>query len=344
MLGWCVAQKPRNKKQLAKKVVTGSAKVPLKSAVFLVTKTGKFVFKLPAQVAYRGTRGAYRKMKSRRRVGPGMIFSEAGDQQVIEGPLHKWVNYVRGWQKRWFLLEAPGLLAYYSNHKKKTCLGTIPLSDAIVTISRRSPLRFVVDTDYGIFYLRATSADQRNQWIQGIKHSQQQAEQPDISEGDDGMAGGDDDMSDSGDDYGADYGPYGYGNPHPALTSELDERLALVTNRLASLEAEKQKFSQLVQQMSDPEQADGASRQVPFAIRQLLVGYRADVTDCLRQQRRWGWQGWERQGPGRPRRGGESDAVSDDAPGEHSARVAARAGDAYFHQHSAVAFDRLGRD
>ena len=247
-------QKRRNKKQLAKKVVTGSAKVPLKSAVFLVTKTGKFVFKLPAQVAYRGTRGAYRKMKSRRRVGPGMIFSEAGDQQVIEGPLHKWVNYVRGWQKRWFLLEAPGLLAYYSNHKKKTCLGTIPLSDAVVTISRRSPLRFVVDTDYGIFYLRATSADQRNQWIQGIKHSQQQAEQPDISEGDEGMTGGDDDMSDSGDE---EYEPYGYGNPNPALMSELDQRLALVTTRLTDLEAEKEKFSLLVSLQAAAEGAGG---------------------------------------------------------------------------------------
>jgi hypothetical protein len=108
----------------------------------------------------------------------------------------------------------------------------------------------VVDTDYGIFYLRATSADQRNQWIQGIQHSQLQAEQPDISEGDEGMTGGDDDMSDSGDDYGGDYGPYGYGNPSPALTSELDERLAKVTNRLANLDAEKQKFSQLVRDVT----------------------------------------------------------------------------------------------
>ncbi len=130
------------------------------------------MFKLPAQVAYRGTRGAYRKMKRRKRNGRGMIFSEDGDHQVVEGPLHKWVNYLRGWRKRWFILESPGLLAYYSNHKKKTCLGTIPLTDAVVTISRRSPLRFVVDTDYGVFYLRATSAEQRDQWIEGIKDSQ----------------------------------------------------------------------------------------------------------------------------------------------------------------------------
>jgi hypothetical protein len=65
------------------------------------------VFKLPAQVAYRGTRGAYRKMKSRRRVGPGMIFSEAGDQQVIEGPLHKWANYVVG-------ILRPALVSFFA--------------------------------------------------------------------------------------------------------------------------------------------------------------------------------------------------------------------------------------
>jgi hypothetical protein len=267
------SQQPRNKKQLAKKVVKGSAKVPLKSAVFLVTKTGepqrpappstavaiallvavvvlnllrcgaggsgKFVFKLPAQVAYRGTRGAYRKMKSRRRVGRGMIFSEVGGHHVVEGPLHKWVNYLRGWRKRWFILEAPGLLAYYSNHKKKTCLGTIPLSDAVVTISRRSPLRFVVDTDYGIFYLRATSAEQRDQWIHGIKDSQllheyQQSNDPTVSEGEEGMrrahvldrdlgGGGYDDYDIDDDDEDDGYG-YGYGNaPARADTSELDE-------------------------------------------------------------------------------------------------------------------------
>jgi len=149
------------------------AKVAGRSGKALVTKTGKFMFRAPAKGLYRGTRGAYRKMKSRRRLGRGIMFSEVGDHQVIEGPLHRWVNYVRGWQKRWFLLEAPGLLAYYGNHKKKNCLGTIPLADATVTISRRSPLRFVVDTpDYGVFYLRATSADQRNQWIRGIQESQ----------------------------------------------------------------------------------------------------------------------------------------------------------------------------
>lgn len=208
------------------------------SLTFVLTEAfygpGKFVFKLPAQVAYRGTRGAYRKMKRHKRNQRGMIFSEDGDHQVVEGPLHKWVNYLRGWRKRWFILESPGLLAYYSNHKKKACLGTIPLTDADVTISRRSPLRFVVDTDYGVFYLRATSAEQRDQWIEGIKESQilndlQQGREPPISagEGSDlrtpgpGRNGGYDEY-DSMDD--RIYGGYGSQSPEVAIDpTELDE-------------------------------------------------------------------------------------------------------------------------
>lgn len=190
------------------------------------------MFKLPAQVAYRGTRGAYRKMKRRKRVGRGMIFSEDGDHQVVEGPLHNWVNYLRGWRRRWFILESPGLLAYYSNHKKKTCLGTIPLTDATVTISRRSPLRFVVDTDYGVFYLRATSAEQRDQWIDGIKDSQvlydlQQGREPPVSAGEaDGSHNPEPGLDGDGyDEYDMDDRIYGgYTSAEPTFdATELDE-------------------------------------------------------------------------------------------------------------------------
>ena len=31
----------------------------------------------------------------------------------------RWVSYVRGWQKRWFVMEAPGVMTYYKNYKKK---------------------------------------------------------------------------------------------------------------------------------------------------------------------------------------------------------------------------------
>jgi hypothetical protein len=44
--------------------------------------------------------------------------------------------------------------------------------ESVVTISRRSPLRFVLDTEsYGVFYLRAACAEQRSQWIRGIQRS-----------------------------------------------------------------------------------------------------------------------------------------------------------------------------
>eukprot|EP01051_Picozoa_sp_SAG22_P015647 SAG22_NODE_2076_length_3044_cov_9.837691_2_plen_108_part_00 len=72
-------------------------------------------------------------------------------------------------------MACTGLLTYYKNHKKKSCLGTISLSNAIVTVSSTDSARFVVDTDYGVFYLRTQSenqAEQREEWIKTIQLSQ----------------------------------------------------------------------------------------------------------------------------------------------------------------------------
>lgn len=34
---------------------------------------------------------------------------------VVEGPLSKWTNVMKGWQYRWFVLdEAAGLLSYFT--------------------------------------------------------------------------------------------------------------------------------------------------------------------------------------------------------------------------------------
>jgi hypothetical protein len=117
----------------------------------VVWQTGKLVFKYPAQGIYRGTRGALRKMKRKKRrkkrmsFGPTTSFSEVGETVAIEGPLYRWVNYVRGWQRRWFVLSAPGLLVYFGNQKKKSCLGTIPLSvrHAQPTVPLRTARKYI---------------------------------------------------------------------------------------------------------------------------------------------------------------------------------------------------------
>ena len=73
-------------------------------------------------------------------------------------------------------METPGLLSFYKDHKKKEgCLGTIPLSNAVVTVSKSDESRFVIDTEYGVFYLRTRSANrlqQRDDWISTIRLSQ----------------------------------------------------------------------------------------------------------------------------------------------------------------------------
>ena len=96
----------------------------------------------------------------------------------IEGQMQRYTNYIRGWQTRWFVMEAPGLLTYYKSHKKKSCLGTISLSNAIVTLSTTDAngARFVIDTDYGVFYLRTQSEnmeEQRDEWVKTIQMSQE---------------------------------------------------------------------------------------------------------------------------------------------------------------------------
>ena len=159
---------PRRKRRIAAKVAKGMAIAPFKGTLFVFKGTGKLAFVMPAKLVHRGLR----KIKPKRRIGIAFNSQEEGR---IEGPLQRWTNYFRGWQTRWFVMEAPGLLTYYKNHKKKSCLGTISLSNAILTVSTDDDARFVIDTDYGVFYLRTQSenqAEQRGEWIKTIQMSQ----------------------------------------------------------------------------------------------------------------------------------------------------------------------------
>gem|GEM_PF-6024947 len=33
---------------------------------------------------------------------------------ILEGPLTKWTNVMKGWQHRWFVLDDSGVLSYYT--------------------------------------------------------------------------------------------------------------------------------------------------------------------------------------------------------------------------------------
>ncbi|CAF1537828.1 unnamed protein product, partial [Adineta ricciae] len=57
--------------------------------------------------------------------------SVANGKDELRGWLYKWTNYLKGYQKRWFVLQA-GILSYYRSQDEMThaCRGTIYLESA----------------------------------------------------------------------------------------------------------------------------------------------------------------------------------------------------------------------
>eukprot|EP01051_Picozoa_sp_SAG22_P015646 SAG22_NODE_2076_length_3044_cov_9.837691_1_plen_132_part_00 len=92
---------PRRKRQIAKRVAKGMAIAPFKGTLFVFKGTGKLAFVMPARMMHK----AARKIKPKRRIG--IVFNSQAEGR-IEGQLQRWVNYLRGWQTRWFVMEAPG--------------------------------------------------------------------------------------------------------------------------------------------------------------------------------------------------------------------------------------------
>ena len=88
-----------------------------------------------------------------------------------KGWLYKWTNYIKGYQKRWFVLSN-GLLSYYRNQAEMahTCRGTISLHGAIIHTENYS-CNFVVSNGGGTqtFHLRASSEVERQKWVTALE-------------------------------------------------------------------------------------------------------------------------------------------------------------------------------
>ncbi|XP_037068515.1 pleckstrin homology domain-containing family A member 3-like, partial [Pollicipes pollicipes] len=91
--------------------------------------------------------------------------------------LHKWTNYWNGWQPRWFILE-DGILSYYQSKEdvSKGSKGSIKVSVCDIgvhaTDSTRLDLTIPSEQHY---YLRAGSAQQRQQWLIALGCAKQAA-------------------------------------------------------------------------------------------------------------------------------------------------------------------------
>ncbi|XP_067136347.1 oxysterol-binding protein 1 isoform X2 [Centruroides vittatus] len=87
----------------------------------------------------------------------------------MKGWLYKWTNYLKGYQKRWFVLSN-GLLSYYRNQMEMshTCRGTISLVSAV--IHTEDSCNFVISNGgTQTFHLKATSEVERQRWVTALE-------------------------------------------------------------------------------------------------------------------------------------------------------------------------------
>ncbi|ELK31532.1 Oxysterol-binding protein 2 [Myotis davidii] len=86
----------------------------------------------------------------------------------FKGWLFKWTNYLKGYQRRWFVLSN-GLLSYYRNEGEMahTCRGTINMSTA--HFDREDYCSIVLTSGAKTYHLKAGSEVERQQWITALE-------------------------------------------------------------------------------------------------------------------------------------------------------------------------------
>ncbi|KAK1140172.1 oxysterol-binding protein 1 isoform X1 [Acipenser oxyrinchus oxyrinchus] len=106
---------------------------------------------------------------------------------MYKGWLFKWTNYIKGYQRRWFVLSN-GLLSYYRTQAEMghTCRGTINLATANITVE--DSCNFVISNGGAqTYHLKASSEVERQRWITALelakaKAVRMQAESDDSSD------------------------------------------------------------------------------------------------------------------------------------------------------------------
>uniref|UniRef100_G1P881 Oxysterol-binding protein n=1 Tax=Myotis lucifugus TaxID=59463 RepID=G1P881_MYOLU len=108
----------------------------------------------------------------------------------FKGWLLKWTNYLKGYQRRWFVLSN-GLLSYYRNEGEMahTCRGTINMSTA--HFDREDYCSIVLTSGAKTYHLKASSDVERQQWITALELAKAKAVRMMRSHSDD--SGDDDD-------------------------------------------------------------------------------------------------------------------------------------------------------
>uniref|UniRef100_A0A8C6WSN3 Oxysterol-binding protein n=1 Tax=Neogobius melanostomus TaxID=47308 RepID=A0A8C6WSN3_9GOBI len=122
----------------------------------------------------------------------------AGD--TYKGWVFKWTNYIKGYQRRWFVLSN-GLLSYYRTQAEMghTCRGTINLATATITVD--DACNFVISNGGAqTYHLKASCEVERQRWITALELAKAKAA----------------DMQQESDDSGDDFSP----SSHPAIPGQ----------------------------------------------------------------------------------------------------------------------------
>ncbi|XP_053481248.1 oxysterol-binding protein-related protein 9 isoform X1 [Ictalurus furcatus] len=92
---------------------------------------------------------------------------------IMEGPLSKWTNLMKGWQYRWFVLDYnAGLLSYYTSKDKMmrgSRRGCVRLRGAVIGIDDEDDSTFTITVDQKTFHFQARDADEREKWIHALE-------------------------------------------------------------------------------------------------------------------------------------------------------------------------------
>uniref|UniRef100_M4A051 Oxysterol-binding protein n=1 Tax=Xiphophorus maculatus TaxID=8083 RepID=M4A051_XIPMA len=90
-------------------------------------------------------------------------------ENMYKGWLFKWTNYIKGYQRRWFVLSN-GLLSYYRCQAEMghTCRGTINLATANIAVE--DSCNFVISNGGAqTYHLKASSEVERQRWITALE-------------------------------------------------------------------------------------------------------------------------------------------------------------------------------
>lgn len=84
--------------------------------------------------------------------------------------LHKWTNYIHGWQERYIVLK-DGVLSYYKSQTETQygCRGAIALKQSVVVPHDLDECRFDIRVNDCCWYLRASSVEERHRWLEMLE-------------------------------------------------------------------------------------------------------------------------------------------------------------------------------